>query len=163
MNIPGSIVAPPRATCVTQTGGSVIDFFIVHDKLREWSNEAQVYKEGYTAPHRPVGMLIKGQQVHGPIEVHKRPPALREPMGFGPHRVFGNRLAAAAHEATVFMNHYGIMAGEPNATRVMTPEVDKQLTALFEAWYAWAEVELEQRFGFGHKPEQAIEVKQVQV
>jgi exonuclease III len=163
LNIPGTTVAPLRSTCVTPCGGSVIDFFVIHDKLRDWSNEAQVYKEGYTAPHRPVGMLIKGQQERRLIEVHKRPPALREPMGYGPHRVFDDQLAAAAHEATVFMNQQGIMAGEPNTTRAMTPEVDQQLTALFEAWYSWAEVELEQRFGFGHKPEQAIEVKQVQV
>ena len=148
---------------MTQSGGSVIDFFVVHHKLRGVSNEAQVYMEGYTAPHRPVSMLIKGQQERSLIEVHKRPPALREPMGFGPHRVFPERLAAAAHEVTAFMNLHGLAAEAPNATRSMNGEVDKQLTGLFEAWYSWAEVELEQRFGFGHKPEQAIEVKKVQV
>ncbi len=62
LNIPGTLVSPLRSTCVTPCGGSVIDFFVVHDKLRECSSEAEVYKEGYTAPHRPVGLLIKGPQ-----------------------------------------------------------------------------------------------------
>ena len=83
MNIPGSIVAPQRASCVTLTGGSVIDFLVTHKKLANWCREARVYNEGYTAPHRPVEMLVKGQQTQGRVEVHKRPPALREPWVMG--------------------------------------------------------------------------------
>ena len=84
MNIPGKVVAPSRSTCVSPGGGSVIDYFITHRGLEGWCQEATVFKEGYSAPHRPVEMLIKGQQVQGKVSVHKRPPALREPMVHGP-------------------------------------------------------------------------------
>ncbi len=93
-------------------GGSVIDYFIIHRKLAAWCQEASVYKEGYSAPHKPVELLIKGQQVTGRIEVHKRPPALREPMGHGPFRNFDDRLAAAVHEVTTFMNKVGVVADD---------------------------------------------------
>ena len=53
MNIPAVIMAPQRATCVTRSGGSVIDFFVVHRKASAWCQEVQVYKEGHSAPHRP--------------------------------------------------------------------------------------------------------------
>ncbi len=120
---------------MTQTGGSVIDFFVTHRKLANWCKEAAVYIEGYTAPHRPVDMLIKGQQTQGQVEVHERPPALREPMGYGPFRTFEARLAAAAHQVTGFMAEQGIEGGAANRSRVMTEEVDGRLSGLFEAWY----------------------------
>jgi exonuclease III len=161
MHIPGVTVSPDRASCVTASGGSVIDFFITHKKLSGWCKEAEVYKEGYSSPHRPVGMLIKGQQTVGLIEVHKRPPALKDPMGYGPYKMFDGRCAGIAHEVTKFMNEQGLVPGGANRSRRMTPEVSSRLSALFNLWYGWAAVELEQRFGFKHKPEQDIEVKKV--
>ncbi len=147
---------------MTQAGGSVIDFFVNHKKLANLCKVAKVFNEGYTAPHRPVEMLIMGQQALGQVEVHKRPPALREPMGFGPFRIFDGRLAAAFHQVTVFMGEQGIEADAVNRSKVMTDEVDHKLSGLFEAWYHWAETELEQRFGFAHTPERQIEVKKVE-
>ncbi len=128
-------MAPIRSTCVTQSGGSVIDFFVVHKKLRPWCQKVKVYNEGYTAPHRPVEMRLLGQQPQGRIEVHKRPPALREPMGHGPFRTFDTRSAAAAHQVTTFMNAQGVTADAANTSKVMTDEIDGQLSDLFESWY----------------------------
>ncbi len=105
-------------------GGSVIDYFISHRKLAAWCQEATVYKEGYSAPHKPVELLIKGQQVIGRVSVHKRPPALKEPMGQGPFRHFDDRLTAASHEVTAFINDFGIDAEGPSKAQVMTDEVD---------------------------------------
>jgi len=84
LNIPASIMAPDRSTCVTVSGGSIIDYFVVHKKLSGTCQEVQIVKEGYSAPHRPVGMLIKGQQAQGKIEVHKRLPALKAVAIHGP-------------------------------------------------------------------------------
>ncbi len=140
----------------------VIDFFIIHRGLEGWCQEATVFKEGYSAPHRPVEMLIKGQQVQGSVSVHKRPPALMEPMVHGPFRHVDGRLTAASHEVTAFANEFQINFDGPNKTQVMTEEVNTRLTTLFGSWYHWAEAELEQRLGFEHTPEQDIEVKEVE-
>jgi hypothetical protein len=133
MNIPGVVVAPKMSTCVTTNGGSVIDFFVTHRKLAPWCQEAQVFKEGYTAPHRPVNMFIKGQQVQGLVAVHKRPPALKELMGHGPFRVFDDKLTAVSHEVTSFLNEFGINGECSNKAQHMTVEVNIRLTALFKS------------------------------
>ena len=109
----------------------MIDYFIIHRKLAAWCQEASVYKEGYSAPHKPVELLIKGQQVIGRVSVHKRPPALKAPMGYGPFRHFDDRLTAASHEVPAFSKEFGIDAEGPNKGMVMTDEVDARLTAMF--------------------------------
>jgi hypothetical protein len=86
---------------------------------------------------------------------------LKEPMGYGPFRVFDDKLTAVSHEVTSFLNEFGIVGGCSNKAQHMTVEANTRLTALFKSWYFWAESELEQRFGFKHQLEQAIEVKEV--
>ena len=100
----------------------------MHNKLMPWCQEVAIHKEGHTAPHRPVQMGIKGQQVCGPIDVHKRPPALRQPLPLGPVRVFDGRRGAVGRGTTALRSEVGRVPGETNVTRVTTDEADTQPT-----------------------------------
>jgi hypothetical protein len=106
-------------------------------------------------------MCLRGQQIGGLVEVHKRPPALREPVVIGPFRSDPILLTTAASEVTAFKNLYGLVSEDGNRFRHMTNEVNEKLTSCCAKWYDWAEHELCQRFGFEHRPEQHIEVKKV--
>ncbi len=127
--------------------------------MSETVQEVQIVKAGYSSPQRPVGMILKGQQAQGKVEVHKRPPALKEVAVHGPFLLHTDLLVRTAHEVTRFFNEYGISFCSENQTQVMTQEVNARLSELFQSWYEWAGLELEQRFEFKHTPEQAIEVK----
>ncbi len=42
----------------------------------------------------------------------------------------------------------------PNRTRIMDEQINRKVNRCFTKWYAWADLELKQRFGFQHEPEQ---------
>ncbi len=73
--------------------------------------------------------------------------------------MFDHNLTGIEHGITVLTNEFGLVAGDQNTAHHMTAAFDDRLSALFNSWYEWAGLELQQRFGFDHIPEQGIEVK----
>ncbi len=85
-------------------------------------------------------MSLRGQGAKGQVDVHQRPPALKQAGVYGPFQPNPMLLSIAASEVTAVNHEFGLTGEGENRSLHLTSEANDKLADCFSKWYDWTDM-----------------------